>query len=366
MRIAYDGWALVHTPCSPAGLHLLALLHALPESVKPVVLLPGEPPGWLPRGVEIRSAPTAGADIGRWRWSRKILPELVKESKADLLHLTAPQPALFSSTPAVLSPAAPQLSSLRRNRPAGGRSLVARLLEASAPGGASRLRGVFWPRDLAGVQELIPSSRTFILPTEPWPVLSPAAPVAGLPERYVLYCASLGDSSLEVLLEAWRWAAGPLGSEAALLVVGVEAGAAEKLARLAGQAGLGDSLRVLDGSGPVELLSLIQRSAAVLHLGEAAPWGDVLRLALAAGAPVVGEEGELVNAMAGPAAYLAPAGDGRGLGAALITVVLEESVADGLLQAAQQSRAEWQDARFGEQLWGAYRQVLEGAPGRRN
>lgn len=117
LRIAYDGWPLVHAPLSPAGLHLLALMQNLPEEVQPLLLLPGEAPPWLPPHLATRSTPAPETDYGRLRWSQHLAPRLARESETRLLHLVTPQPPLFIATPTILSPATYRQGSA----PAGGR-----------------------------------------------------------------------------------------------------------------------------------------------------------------------------------------------------------------------------------------------------
>ncbi|MDD5466268.1 MAG: hypothetical protein PHS96_00525 [Anaerolineales bacterium] len=70
-----------------------------------------------------------------------------------------------------------------------------------------------------------------------------------------------------------------------------------------------------------------------------------------------------MNAMVGPAAYLVSPDDGRALGAALITVVMEGNVSTALVQAAQARRAGWAETKFRSRLWEAYQRLLERAPG---
>jgi glycosyltransferase involved in cell wall biosynthesis len=83
-----------------------------------------------------------------------------------------------------------------------------------------------------------------------------------------------------------------------------------------------------------------------------------LRLALASGRPVVAADHPLADALVGPAAYLAPAGDSRALGAGLITVLVEEDLAGRLSQAARQRAASWRLDRFPGRLEETYRQIL--------
>jgi glycosyltransferase involved in cell wall biosynthesis len=71
---------------------------------------------------------------------------------------------------------------------------------------------------------------------------------------------------------------------------------------------------------------------------------------MACGKPLVASETALTDAIVGPAAYLAPPGDARSLGAALVTVIVEEQVAENLSAAASRRSANWRAAEFREQL----------------
>lgn len=89
-----------------------------------------------------------------------------------------------------------------------------------------------------------------------------------------------------------------------------------------------------------------------------------MRLGLACGRPLVGLETPLADALVGPAAYLvtgeqeSPA-QNRALGAALITVMVEESVSTALEQSAHQRSMGWQAQDFRQALDAAYRGLLD-------
>ena len=85
-----------------------------------------------------------------------------------------------------------------------------------------------------------------------------------------------------------------------------------------------------------------------------------VRLALAAGKPLVANKDAMTDAIVGPAAYLVSPGDQRALGAALVTVVVEEQVAMDLSRAAVQHSASWSAMEYREQLAEIYAQVLKG------
>ncbi len=81
---------------------------------------------------------------------------------------------------------------------------------------------------------------------------------------------------------------------------------------------------------PPEIPALYRRASALFHPAPVTPWGGPVRHALASGAPVVALETGLSSAMVGPAAYLVPGEDDRAMGAALITVIVEDEVREQL------------------------------------
>ena len=82
-------------------------------------------------------------------------------------------------------------------------------------------------------------------------------------------------------------------------------------------------------------------------------------LAMACGKPLVASETALIGAIVGPAAYLALPGDARSLGAALVTVIVEEQVAESLSAAASQRSAKWRVSEFSEQLEKIYSKAFD-------
>jgi glycosyltransferase involved in cell wall biosynthesis len=65
-----------------------------------------------------------------------------------------------------------------------------------------------------------------------------------------------------------------------------------------------------------------------------------------------------MSALVGPAAYLVKAGDTRAMGAALITILVEEEVSERLAQAARQRAGAWSLSAFADGLAEAYQEIL--------
>jgi glycosyltransferase involved in cell wall biosynthesis len=179
-----------------------------------------------------------------------------------------------------------------------------------------------------------------------------------LPETFIIYHGPGDRRSLEHLVQAWNWASAAIGGSYPLLVFGLDHGARAILSGFVEEYDLEGSLRLVLDVSPELLPYLYQRCSAVFHPAPPSPWSGPVRLALACGKPLVASENSITDAIAGPAAYLAPAGDARALGAALVTVIVEEQVAESLSAAAFQRTKNRDSAKFGLQLLEIYRSVL--------
>lgn len=349
LPVLYDGWALVHQPNSPQALHLLHLLYHLPPQVQAWVALPGQAPQWLPKEVQplVRVLPdTPGAAL---LWEQYLLPKMRRQVGAALLHLIAFHPPLLDAAHCLVSPAAYE-------QPVRRSSFSERLRQALSAGAMTGLGGVLWPQDLPE-----PSLKTALFRLPPLmapPSLADEAPspplLAGFPEAYILYHGSDDEVSLRRVLDAWSWAAASLGQDYPLLLVGMEEAGRAALPRMLAQSDLGDTVRIAPRLKPQALPWLYRRAAALFHPLPLPPWGDVVRLALACGLAVVAVEEPVTQATVGPAAYLSPLDDWRHLAAALITVIVEDEVAQYLIQAGRRRATAWSGAEFGLMLLEAY------------
>lgn len=379
--VLYDGWPAVFEPLGPAAIHLAALLACHPAELPAALALPAPPgsplPGWLPDHIAPHFQPSAATPFARLAWEQRTLPALARRLGAGLLHLTTPTPPLFASTPVLVSPAGYSFSwsgGPQSPRAPGERAgLAAHLRDAFAAGGMSRAR-LCWPEDL-------PPPSSSPSPLRLPPVVPPAfLPGAGaspagngahppgeasldLPEAYILYHGPHAPGDLRRLLDAWRWAAAPVGGDTSLLLPGMSPAGQQHLENLKAEYGVGETVRALPVLSLDALARLYRGCTALLHPAPVSPWGGPLRLALACGLPVVGLESPLSDALMGSAAYLVKAGrpeeTGRALGAALITVVVEEEVSSSLAQAARQRSSGWDLPAFSARLLSVYRSILE-------
>ncbi len=388
ITVLYDGWPLAYAPNSSGALHLIHLLERRPAEVRAVVGLPAPAALPLPPGVETELRPALARPAlarpgGALNWEQRLLPRLAQETGAALIHQCGGYPPLLGRTPVVMSPTQPGWPPSEPAWP----GLVGRAQYALGYGGLSRLRAVLWPQDFPAPDGgLGPDTRLLRLPPGPAPgFLSAAAasppdangrPVASsphdlsqspeLPESFVLYHGSSRPEDLHRLLDAWTWTGGAVGDAFPLLLVGLDATARQIFPGLAGEYGVGDTVRPLPDLPLSGLAWLYHHCAAVFHPAPLAPWGGSLRLALACGKPIVALNTPAADRLVGPAGYLAPqeprhtsgTDEGRLLGAALVTVLVEESVSEALSQAARRRAAGWQQEDFSSSLLEAYRSAL--------
>lgn len=345
VRVLFDGWPLAFAPASPPALHLWELLAALPDEVEPLVALPADTPNLA--AFERIIYPAASTVWSRFRWEQVTLPLLIRRCRTDLLHMTVPYPPLLCPVPCVVSPA----ELLPRDFSLAGAGQ--RLRFAFGRGGLSQGTRVLWPEDLS-----LPdwTGRVDRLPPYVHPLFS--TPHSGdllgntlqLPESFVFCPGPVNSSRLADILSAWSWAAAGLGDDWSLLFGGLSPKAEGQLEELRALAGITGPVKSFSYSKIEDYAPLYHQAGAVFHFGSPVPWGDSLLHALAAGVAVAAEDNPQVDARVGPAAYLAPVGDARTLGAAVLTLIVEESVAEPIKQAALERAAHWGMQGFAERL----------------
>ncbi len=362
MRVLYDGWAAAYAPNSPAALHLFDLLSQRPAFVEPVVALPGAGGGaeWLPEDVAVHVLPLEDTAANRLRWEQRLLPGMQRSLSAALLHTMSLAAPLFGAPPMVISPA-----SFAGEPPVPRRGATARLRLALAQGARRPRQAVLWPQDLA-----LPPALGRIEPLPPLvpPDFNPSeAPdrqrlaALGATRPYVLYHGPKDELTLRWVLAAWSWVYAALGEDVCLLMLDCPPSQASALMSQLDGLNLGESVYPVPAQPPDVVASLYRGCRALFHPAGSVPWGGALRYALSCGKPVVALETSLTDALTGPAAYLVPERDTRLLGAALLSVLVEERLADSLRRAALERVRSWPLTRFSERLGDSYRKVLGAA-----
>lgn len=356
--ILYDGWLLVHQPNSPAALHLWSLLMSCPDGFQPVVAIPASVADPLPTDIQTVLQPMQKSAWSRLSWEQRILPALARRVGACFIHTVSRSAPLLSSVPVIVSDVEYETQPFTNRL-----SFPERLYASLGQGGLERARAILQPEDIAfqpgkRVQRVKP----FALPGLVSPTSQPVAP-SQLPQlkpgdTFVLYHGPGDLPSLHRLINAWSWAAGSLGDPMPLILAGLSHLSNELIPNLMLRYGVMGNVIVLPNLPLEGVAGLYRDCYALFHPGLLTPWGEPVRSALAAGKPVVAALTRGAEALVGPAAYLAPLDDDRALGAALISVLVDQKLADQLTQAARQHSAPWREVTPSQALAPVYRNLL--------
>lgn len=364
MRVLYDGWSLIHQPNEPPTMHLLAVLANLSKEFEPIVALPGPAPDWLPE-VEFLTINISNTPWGRLRWEQHTLPHMVKETGAQLLHLFSQHSPLLNTSPTVISPTGLNFNKDISTKISLNQGIVSKFRESAGQGGLTLARAILWPSDLPEPTTSVPVKT---LPPCVHPDFSFQSGQngskfnliegLGLPKTFILYHGPLDDRNLQRLLSAWSWAAGPIGAYYPLVILGKGAKIQEGLTRLLEQYDLENTVQALPFISPSVIPTIYNACTTLFHPAPVPPWGGPIRQSLACGKPVVAMESDFVEAMVGSGAYLVSGQDTRQLGAALITSVVEDSIAESLSQIARQQSHSWQSHSFAKELSKIYQNLV--------
>jgi hypothetical protein len=375
ISVLYDGWSLSYHPNSPSALHLLTLLEACPQDIEPVVLLPAPPPEWFTPEVNASLQLTPNTSAARLYWEQRTLPGLARRLGVQLVHLTSLTPALIASVPTVISPAGFGARTSREadvfamadniDRFESGQSwgLTDRIRQSLARGAMDRVAAILWPADLPyPAHQQTPNYLKIIPPTVHPAFLMPHTESVNnrlndLPQAYFLYHGPCNPHAIRTLLRAWAWASGPIGEVCPLVIIGLDETGRQQVNNQLPEYDLEETVRMLPALSPIELAGLYQRSTGLFHPAQVCLWEGPVRQALASGRPVVAANTNLAEDLVGPAAYLIDEQNTRAMGAALITIIVEESVGESLSQAARKRALNWDPALFQKELKLTYRDL---------
>ena len=329
---------------SPASIHLWELLKV---GIEAGITMRLAVPGYMdpqPSEMIVRHVPFNS--WGRLMWEQKVLPDLVRKTGANLLHSVTGSLPLACPVPCIFSPVGA--------RTTNGSGLMADIQDSLGRGGYSRTRALLWPEDLpdpGGTVPVVP------MPPHVHPLFSATLFRLHyeLPETYIFCPGPLNKAEQEKLAATWQWISAGLGEDWGLVIDG---SFPQQAKRIREQSGSAAPVLAVQEVLPGTRAGLMQKAAVVLLVGRPTSWGDPLLQSLACGRPIAAEETEWNALRAGPAAYLTPPDDSRMLGAAVITLAIEEPVAEGLSQAALKRAETLRAKSFAARLVAVYREVL--------
>lgn len=353
LKVLYDGWPLAAAPESPAAVHLLEILENLPEGIQPLLALPDAPPDDLPTGLEILVAHSPLTPTGRQRWVQRVLARLKQEAGAAILHTTQNAGPLLSGGPLVASPSG---FGREERQPEG---LRARLGAALAAGGLSRAAAVLWPNDQTPPAHLGATRQTPSATLRAYhPPQNGGRTPFDLPPDYILAQVPATPTVLNQVLSAWSWAAGPIGEEAPLVLLGLDAYGRAYAETILESEGLQNSVRLLPAARPADAAAVYRGCTALFHPAAPGSWGSPVRRALACGKPVVSSNRPDVAELVGPAGFLIEENDARHLGGGVIAVIVKDAVRKELQEKATARSAAWEPAAFTAALAHVYSSVI--------
>lgn len=326
MHIAVDGSPLIDRPNSPISLHLVEWLSALHGAGADVTLLtpPGELPP-IPIEINTQAVVLKEGTWSRMRFEQRDLPRAAGELRPDLMLVGEGHAPLVSPCPIAT------VSSLARSFRSP--SLTTKLASAAGSAGSRGASTRLFPDDLSPA-----SGRTGYAPFVAQAIKN--SPL-GKGEEYVL-CYGFNRKDIPLILSAWTFVDGSLGDTVSLTFLGSDPRVTSQINTTAAQLGIEASVRTQSEVTYAGLPKLYGEAAAYLGTEFAAD-GQPLRWALAAGVPVVGLKTPNFESVLGGAAYLVPPGDSRSLGAACLTVLIQERVSEPLREKGREMARDYLD-----------------------
>ncbi len=349
MRVAINGWFLAHHPHTGTGQYVRALAEWLPQ-VAPrhefIFVVPGRAPIAVLPGLALHPVACGGSDLDKVRFEQLLFPRACRALRADLAHVPHWAPPLASPVPFVVT--VHDLIPLILPEYRGG--LLARLYTALAAAATPGAALILTDSDASRADLLkhfrLPAERlrTVHLAAGPhytaagdWKIDEPIREKYGLPADggYVLYLGGFdARKNVRALLGAWTWAAGSFGEQVPLALGGAlprpDGRLFEDYPALAAELNVTDSVRFIGPVDEADKPALYRGAMAFAFPSRYEGFGLPPLEAMACGVPVITTDRGSIGEVVGDAAFLADPADTRKFGAAIITCVVEPSVADHL------------------------------------
>lgn len=342
MHIAVNGSLVSDHPSIPSSLHLIEWLSLLQGTGFQVTLLhPGAEQPPIPQGIGTIAVHRGEGRMGRLRFEQRALPNAAGDLHADLLIVGEGQAPLASPTPIAT------ISSLDRGFQRSG--MVDTLAYAAGRAGSRGASIRLSPSDTA------PESGRTAYPPFVAPAFGAQAELEG--EEHVL-CYGFNRADVRFILSAWTYVDGSLADSYPLSFLGVGRELIGEISAIAAELDVEGSIRVWPEVSYRDLPGIYSKAAAYLGTEFAAD-GQALRWALTAGAPIVAPKTPPFEALLGSAAYLVPPRDSRTLGAALLTVLIQERVSNPLKKQGLEKAAEYRDPRAGEEIASILMEIVD-------
>jgi len=305
----------------------------------------------LPNSVLVGSttqvlSPSSGA-LRSASFDQLAFPQAARRSHAQLLLYLHPSAPISGPAPSVCWYGDGN-STVTKGREAS--RLDRSLARAGLRGAAAVLRPVDSPAEPIDVRWVaVPPS----VPLAFFAGVDAAAVPSDLPEAFVLAVCE-PKAAMPLLLAAWTWVESSLGDTYGLLLTASNEEERQASQLAADRMGLAESVRsvvLADEAYP----AVFHRAAALLHGGERSN-AAALRWALAGGLPVAVPATAISESIVGPAGYLVSP-EARALGAACLTLLVEEEIAVSLREKGRARAGSYRPEVAGPAWAGVLRQI---------
>lgn len=361
MRIALNGW-FWDQPHTGSGQYLRRLVGSLrriaPEDQIVLVLPPRiQSPQNVPEGVEIVLSKGRDGNLGKVWFEQRTFPATAGKAKADLAHVPYWGSPLTSPVPLVVS----VLDVIPLALPEYASGVLPRLytsLQSAAARGAGHILTISEAAKTDIQKYLgIPAESITVTPLAADESFHPkigserdeeVRQKYNLPDRYTLYMGSY-DSRKQVsqLIAAYTFVARPLGDEVPLLLAGrIPEWGRPPFPDIPSEieaAGLSEVTRFLGMVDEADKSSLYRMAEVFVFPTRYEGFGLPVLEAMSSGTPVVANQIPVIEEVAGDAAYLVENSNSRAMGAAILSLLVDDSLKEDLRTRglAQATRFNW-------------------------
>jgi len=359
-RILINGWFL-HKPNTGSGQYLRLLLKHISTEVSGIDIHVISPlSAQLPDDCTLHVYDTVDRHINKFIFEQITVPRIAKKIGADVLHIPYWAPPFRSPCPLVVTvhDIIPLLI------PEYNHSLLLRIytsLAAAATQGASHIiTDSDSSRDDIVSHLQLPESRVHTVHLGADDVFSPernpnsalrVSKKFNLPDTYILYLGGFQrHKNLRHLLAAWTWAHPIASKDCPLVIAGrlpnnPDGYIYDDLPNLAAELGISDTVMFIGEVQEEDKVALYQSASCFVFPSSYEGFGLPPLEAMACGIPVITTGSGALKETVGDAAYLvSDPVDARELGAAMISIIVDEKLASDL-----QGRGLIQSAKFS---WG--------------
>lgn len=359
-RILINGWFL-HKPNTGSGQYLRLLLKHISTEVSGIDIHVISPlSAQIPDNCTLHVYDTVDRHINKFGFEQITVPRIAKKIGADVLHVPYWAPPFRSPCPLVVTvhDIIPLLI------PEYNHSLLLRIytsLAAAATQGASHIiTDSDSSRDDIVSHLQLPESRVHTVHLGADDVFSPelnpnsalrVSKKFNLPDTYILYLGGFQrHKNLRHLLAAWTWAHPIASKDCPLVIAGrlpnnPDGYIYDDLPNLASELGISDTVIFIGEIQEEDKVALYQSASCFVFPSSYEGFGLPPLEAMACGIPVITTGSGALKETVGDAAYLvSDPVDARELGAAMISIIVDEKLASDL-----QGRGLIQSAKFS---WG--------------